>query len=345
MYDGILEAVPVPAILIGRDERIEFANRGARDLFGGPIAGRHHITALRQPALLDAIESAFRTNEPKTARYLSTEASRDMTWLATVTPVLPETGLLVVFEDTTAMEEAEQMRRDFVANVSHELKTPLTAISGFIETLGGAARNDPAAQARFLKIMEAETTRMNRLVRDLMSLNRVESEERVRPSDRIDLAGHTLSVVRNLSKLADEANVLLDCKGLDEPVEVPGDADQLMQVVSNLTENAIKYSGADSTVTLDLSVVESHPMILGRAAVLCVSDTGVGFDPVHIPRLTERFYRVDTHRSREKGGTGLGLAIVKHIVNRHRGRLRIESTPGAGSKFTVILPADIDQSK
>ena len=342
MYDAILDAIPIPALLIGRDERIVSANGGARDLFGGSIAGRHHITALRQPALLDAIETAFRTSERKTARYLTTEAGRDMTWLATISPVLPDTGLLVVFEDRTAMEEAGQMRRDFVANVSHELKTPLTAISGFIETLGGAAQNDPAAQARFLKIMEAEATRMNRLVRDLMSLNRVESQERVRPTGAIDLAGHVMEVVRNLSNLADTSDVLLDCKGLDEPVEIPGDADQLMQVVSNLTENAIKYSGAGSTVTLELSIEQSHPMIRGRAAVLSVTDTGPGFDPVHIPRLTERFYRVDTHRSREKGGTGLGLAIVKHIVNRHRGRLRIESAPGKGSKFMVILPMDAD---
>ncbi len=299
LFDAIVDAIPVPALLIGRDERIVAANRGARSLFGDTIAGRHHITALRQPALLDAIESAFRTSDRKTARYLTTEASRDMTWLATVSPVLPDTGLLVVFEDRTAMEEAEQMRRDFVANVSHELKTPLTAISGFIETLGGAARNDPAAQSRFLKIMEAEATRMNRLVRDLMSLNRVESQERVRPTARIDLAGHVMEVVRNLSNLADASGVLLDCKGLDAPVAIPGDSDQIMQVVSNLTENAIKYSGDGSTVTLDLSVEDSHPMIRGRAAVLSVTDTGPGFDPVHIPRLTERFYRVDTHRSRE----------------------------------------------
>ncbi|WP_319637324.1 ATP-binding protein [Kangsaoukella pontilimi] len=338
MIDELVTALPLPAVFIDRQERIAAVNEAATALLGPGAVGRHHITVLRQPLLLDAIETAFRTGERRVAAYTSTVARRDMTWSATVSPMPKAGGLLLVFEDRTEMAEASQMRRDFVANVSHELKTPLTAISGFIETLRGAARNDPAAQDRFLGIMESEATRMNRLIRDLLSLNRVESEERVRPKGKADLAGIVGAVMRNLGNLSDGEGVTLTAEGVEAPLLVPGDPDQLTQVVANLTENAIKYSGRGSTVTLRLTSEDANPMVLGPAAILSVSDTGEGFDPTHIPRLTERFYRVDTHRSRAQGGTGLGLAIVKHIVNRHRGRLRIESAPGQGSRFSVILP-------
>ncbi len=342
MEQALLDAFPLPALLIGRDERVTAANAPALSMFGAGAVGRHHITVLRQPALLDAIEAAFRTSERRTARVLTTEARRDMTWQATISPVLPDVGLLLVLEDQTDMEEAGQMRRDFVANVSHELKTPLTAMLGFIETLLGAARHDPEAQARFLRIMEAEASRMNRLVSDLISLNRVESQERIRPEEQIDLAGVARSVVKSLANLAEHSDVTVTCEGMDTPVHVPGDPDQLQQVVTNLVENAIKYSGAGSHVALRLTREDRNPMVLRAAAVLTIEDSGEGFDPVHIPRLTERFYRIDSHRSREKGGTGLGLAIVKHIINRHRGRLRIESEIGKGSKFSVILPVSVE---
>lgn len=338
MANSIVNALPLPAILIGGDERITAANRRAEALFGPGIVGRHHITVLRQPVLLDAIETAIRKNTIATARVLTTEARRDMTWHATVSPVGSGQGVLLVLEDRTEMEEAGQMRQDFVANVSHELKTPLTALLGFIETLRGAARYDPAAQEKFLGIMATEATRMNRLVNDLMSLNRVESEERVRPNKPVEISQLATRVVASLQNLAEQTEVELVAAGLEASVEVLGDPDQLLQVITNLIENAIKYSGSGSRVVVSLTTEESSPMVRGAAAVLVVEDNGDGFDPIHIPRLTERFYRVDSHRSREKGGTGLGLAIVKHIVNRHRGRLRIESEPEKGSKFSVILP-------
>ena len=179
---------------------------------------------------------------------------------------------------------------------------------------------------------------MNRLVSDLLSLNRVESEERIRPVGEIDIAGLAASVLRGLGNLATQSGVDLTSEGLEDAVMVPGDADQIQQVITNLTENAIKYSGTGSRVRVRLVTEERNPAIRGPAAVLSVEDDGDGFDAVHIPRLTERFYRIDSHRSREKGGTGLGLAIVKHIINRHRGRLRIEAAKGKGSKFSVILP-------
>jgi two-component system, OmpR family, phosphate regulon sensor histidine kinase PhoR len=345
MESSFLDAVPIPAILVGPDERIVGLNPPAQRLFGVTLTGRTYITGLRQPALLDAIESVLRIGRVSETTYVSTEASREVTWRASAAPVrLPAgQGALVSFLDITPMREADQMRRDFVANVSHELRTPLTALLGFIETLRGAAREDPVARDRFLAIMEGEAERMNRLVKDLLSLSRVEEAERVRPTDPVDIAGLVSSVVLMMNPMAVAQDVELTVDSIPGPLEVPGDADQLMQVLSNLIENAIKYGGRGSQVIVSLSTLEEDPVLRAPAATIRVRDTGEGMDPVHIPRLTERFYRVDSHRSREMGGTGLGLAIVKHIVNRHRGRMRIESAPGQGSTFSVILPMSAAQ--
>ena len=337
MLQDLIEALPIPSILVERTGRIGLANAGARALFGESMRGRHYITVLRQPTLLDAVEQAIANKTTIRAQYLTTEARRDITLEATCAS-LPDGGVLISFEDRTAMEEAFQMRRDFVANVSHELRTPLTALMGFIETLGGAARDDAVARARFLGIMEKEAGRMNRLVGDLLSLSRVEAEERLRPTAPVDFAALVRSVLHTLSSLAEQEGIRLTSDLPDMVPTIPGDADQLSQVVTNLVENAIKYSPEGREVHVAVSLENSHPAIRQDALVLTVSDSGEGIDPVHIPRLTERFYRIDTHRSREMGGTGLGLAIVKHIVNRHRGRLRIHSELGKGSTFAVILP-------
>ena len=341
----LLEAFPRPAILIGPDGRVRLANDWSKNLFGQELVGRHYITALRQPALLDAVDKASREGVPSETRYLTTEAQKDITMLAHCTPVGTAKGILIVFEDHSALEEAGQIRRDFVANVSHELRTPLTALMGFVETLQGAARDDPETRNRFLEIMHKEASRMNRLVGDLLSLSRVESNVRVRPTNEIDLAALVRRVVASLGPLLQENDVAVIEQGLGNEFVIPGDQDQLSQVVTNLMENAIKYSGAGAKVTISLARDPYHPMIRGEAAILSVADTGEGIDQVHIPRLTERFYRVDSHRSRQMGGTGLGLAIVKHIVNRHRGRLRIESAPGEGSRFSVILPASLPPAR
>ena len=338
----IMDGVPVPLVLIGPDERVVHANAPAAALFGRSLPGRHYVTALRAPAVLSCIEPVLLGQRDRAeARLLTSEGAREATWRVTASPV-PLAGLrgvLVCFEDTTAVQEAGQIRRDFVANVSHELRTPLTALLGFIETLRGAAKDDAAARDRFLAIMEREAGRMNRLVRDLLSLSRVEAEERMRPTDPVDLAALLRSVVTSLRPLADEAGVSVALEVGETERVIPGDADQLAQVFTNLVENAVKYSGRGSRVSVSLSAPATDPVLRGEAVTATVADDGDGIDEVHIPRLTERFYRVDSHRSREKGGTGLGLAIVKHIVNRHRGRLRIESRRGAGSAFSVILPA------
>lgn len=338
----VISALPQPALAIAADEMIIALNRAAQDLLGMPAQGRHFITVLRQPSVVEAVERCLGGTGPTTAAYLTRESGNDVTYTVTVSPV-GQTGIaLLTFQDITAVTAASQMRRDFVANVSHELRTPLTALMGFIETLRGPARDDASARERFLEIMQNETERMNRLVGDLLSLSRVEADERVRPTVRIDLRTVVTSTLRNLAPLAAEANVTLRPLLPDAPVMLPADADQLMQVFTNLVENAIKYGGNGKSVTIEMSVAPHMDTLRGPGVKIAVRDEGPGIDAQHIPRLTERFYRADSHRSRALGGTGLGLAIVKHILNRHRGRLRIASTLGQGSEFSVVLPMEAE---
>jgi len=229
-----------------------------------------------------------------------------------------------------------------VANVSHELRTPLTSMMGFIETLRGPAKDDVAARERFLAIMDGEAGRMHRLIEDLLSLSRVEDKERIRPRTTVVLNSLIGDVLAAMAPMAAAAGVSFVQDLPDVPVAVLGDAEQLGQVLRNLLENAIKYgvkAGA-GTVTLRLGLPEPQPMLRQRGVRLSVIDSGEGIAPHHIPRLSERFYRVDSHRSREVGGTGLGLAIVKHIITRHRGQLRITSVQGEGAEFMVFLPVD-----
>jgi two-component system phosphate regulon sensor histidine kinase PhoR len=341
LMDGLVAAVPIPLVLVGADGRVGSVNAAATALLGPGIEGRNHMTVLRAPALIDCVETTSKTGAATVARHVALDRQgNDTVWRVRAEPLSTDAGrmVLVSFEDRTEFEAASQMRRDFVANVSHELKTPLTALMGFIETLRGAARDDAAARERFLAIMEREASRMNRLVSDLLSLNRVESEERVRPTARVDLRATLNAVFSTLRPMAEDRGVRLEITGWTGEAVVQGDADQLTQVFANLTENALKYAASGKLVTVNL-VREDRELAFGGPGIRVeVIDRGDGFDPVHIPRLTERFYRIDGHRSREEGGTGLGLAIVKHIVNRHRGRLKIESAPGQGSRFTVILP-------
>ncbi|MES2664778.1 MAG: ATP-binding protein [Pseudomonadota bacterium] len=344
IIQSLLDGVPLPACVIGRDERIVAANAPAEPIIGAGMVGRHHGLGLRQPALLEAIAATLADSTPRHVRLVLPQASQEENFAVTLAPVLPEGtpgdgsfggGVLLTFQDVTEQARAVQMRRDFVANVSHELRTPLTALMGFIETLKGAARDDPAARSRFLGIMEREAGRMNRLVRDLLHLSRVEAEERVRPRDRVDLQALIQMAITPLRDVAVATQVEIAVIGTLGGVMVPGDADQLTQVFTNLVENAVKYGGAGKRVEVRLS---REATLRGPALRVDVVDQGEGIDAIHLPRLTERFYRVDTHRSREQGGTGLGLAIVKHIVSRHRGWLKIDSTLGRGSVFSVILP-------
>lgn len=333
-WGELIAGIPMPVVVIGADDRVAEANLPAQVLFGA-IAGRHHILSFRQPEVLEAIAAA-RAGHTGRARLVLPGETQDRVHQVTVTPVGDR--VVLAFEDLSALAQMDQMRRDFVANVSHELRTPLTAMMGFIETLQGPAKNDPNARERFLGIMAREAERMNRLVRDLLQLSRVEAEERVRPSEEVDLAALTRAAAAMLKGTAEEGRVTLRLEGTDSPVPLRADADQMTQVLSNLIENAVKYGSPPGSEVLVRLGRETGPR--GPLIRLSVTDQGEGIDTQHIPRLTERFYRVDGHRSREKGGTGLGLAIVKHIVSRHRGRLVIESEKGRGSRFSVLLPLD-----
>ena len=340
---SLLATLPFPVLLISRNLRVFAANPPAEVALGGGLAGRALVTVLRNPALNEAVEAVAAGGMRQQVRLRMGTPGREAQVLATVAPLDvtldAEPGLVVVsFEDVTALEDAEAMRRDFVANVSHELRTPLTALMGFVETLRGAAKDDPVARERFLAIMEREAGRMNRLVGDLLSLSRVEAEERRRPTTPVDLGAVLKGAMQALAPLAEAREVALIREGATTGLKIPADPDQLTQVFTNLIENAIKYGGSGGEVRVSVTPLDHEPVLRGPALKVVVADRGEGIDAIHLPRLTERFYRIDSHRSREQGGTGLGLAIVKHIVSRHRGRLKVESEKGEGSRFIVLLP-------
>ena len=330
---ALLDALPVGVLVVARDRTLKRVNRGAGKVFRLPATGPHPAAVLRAPPLLQAIAAGFRTGEPATVDFSLPRAGAEH--LRAHLRPLGGGDIAVAIEDRTEAHRASRLHRDFVADASHELKTPLAALSGLVETLLGAARDDPAATAQFLDMLAAQTGRMTRLVEDLLSLNRIEQNERVHPREPQDLAAIVAEAVEALQPSADAARVTLRLEPPEGTLTVPGDRGELGQLVRNLLENAISYGGEGPEVTVLLSGPKpEHP----GTARLAVRDTGPGIAPEHIPRLTERFYRVSASRSREKGGTGLGLAIVKHIVARHRGRLEIESRPGEGSCFTVWLP-------
>ncbi|MEH6653240.1 ATP-binding protein [Loktanella salsilacus] len=331
-----VSALPFPVMLIDENQIVAGLSPALAAVLGEHIKGRHFISALRQPVTLEAIETAMRTGQAVQTRWLGRDGARDTTWAV---HVIPDAGRIVLtFEDRTAAEEVSQFRRDFVANVSHELRTPLTALQGFIETLRGAARNDAAARERFLGIMERESARMTQLVDDLLSLSRVEEGERQRPIQAIAIGALVAATLADLEPVIAAAQVKVTLTDDTAGASVLGDTNQLRQVFGNLIENAVKYGGTGGTLTVTLDAPAQHNALHAKGIAVHVQDRGPGIAQHHIPRLTERFYRVDTHRSRALGGTGLGLAIVKHIINRHRGRLLIKSALGQGTTFTVILP-------
>jgi two-component system phosphate regulon sensor histidine kinase PhoR len=243
--------------------------------------------------------------------------------------------MLLVLPDLTPLRRVEEMRVDFVANASHELRTPLAALSGFIDTLLGPARDDVAARERFLGIMKTQATRMARLIDDLLSLSRVELIEHLHPDKPVDLVAVVRQVTDGLQTLARDRGVEIVLELPPEPMIVLGDRDELTRVFENLVENALKYGASGKRVSISLATAKGPA---GMEAQVAVRDYGPGIAAEHLPRLTERFYRVDVSQSRAEGGTGLGLALVKHILNRHRGRIVIESEPGRGATFTARLP-------
>ena len=240
--DAVIDVLPIPVLIVGSDDRVLMANAPLVDIFGPELIGKHYITVMRQPAIIDAVGKVRGSANPAMARFVSRDGDKDVTYRVSLAKAGED--IVLTFEDQTAAEDAGKMRREFVANVSHELRTPLTALLGFIETLSGAARDDPDARDRFLAIMAHEANRMTRLVDDLLSLSRVEEDERVRPREHVDLAVLLSSVIKGLEPQAKTAGVVvkLDIQGGNEMV--PGDPGQLVQVITNLVENGIKYGAA-----------------------------------------------------------------------------------------------------
>jgi len=336
----VMQYLDDPLLLLDPTGRIVFANRAAEPLVGADAERKHISAVLRTPDLLEAVERILAGADAETVPF-SILVPLQRHFRATIVRTRGgEAGgrILIQIHDLTAVRRAEELRADFVANASHELRTPLAAVSGFIDTLRGHARNDAEARDRFLEIMNVEAARMRRLIDDLLSLTRIELNEHNPPAGVIDVVAIVKGAARALSLLAQADEIVIEIAP-EEPLLVVGDRDELTQVFQNLIHNAIKYGREKSTVRVSFGRVESGSRREGGQVFVAIEDEGEGIPREDIPRLTERFYRVDVKRSRERGGTGLGLAIVKHILNRHQGRMHIESTPGRGSTFTVFLRA------
>jgi two-component system phosphate regulon sensor histidine kinase PhoR len=329
-------------VLLDRAGRVLHLNAAAAQL--APALRKNELAqfALRSPEIITALREAIATTESRRATYLDhVPVDRWMELIITPVPVPTLFGgsekcMLMTFHDQTPLRRVEEMRADFVANASHELRTPLAALSGFIDTLQGPARDDAKARERFLGIMHAQATRMARLIDDLLSLSRVELSAHVRPDTLVDIVPIIRQVADGLELLARERHVTIDIDLPDTPVVIAGDREELLRLFENLIENALKYGASGGKVIVSLVSAMSGE---GQPEVrVMVRDFGPGIAPEHLPRLTERFYRVDVGDSRAQGGTGLGLSLVKHILNRHRGRLLIESVSKQGATFTAAFP-------
>jgi two-component system phosphate regulon sensor histidine kinase PhoR len=346
LADPALEAtiagLPDPVIVLDRDERVVAFNSPARAIAPTLVHNAPILLAFRTPDLLDAIRLAAASRQSQRVEFVERPADR---WSEVfVNPISLGGGsagprrelVLLTFRDLTALRRVEVMRADFVANASHELRTPLASLSGFIETLQGSARDDVQARQRFLGIMKAQANRMARLIDDLLSLSRIELKAHLQPATPVDLVGIVRQVADSLQTLARDRGVEIKIEKPEKPLVVRGDRDELIRVFENLVENALKYGAPGKRVDISLG---GMPGSRGEEeAMVSVRDYGPGIADEHIPRLTERFYRVDVADSRAQGGTGLGLALVKHIVARHRGRLVIASVLGKGATFTIRLP-------
>ncbi|HEY0848564.1 MAG TPA: ATP-binding protein [Bradyrhizobium sp.] len=344
---AIVAGMPDPAVLLDRAGRVIHLNAAAAQL--APALRKNELAqfALRSPEIITALREAIATTQPRRATYLDqVPVDRWMELVVTPVPVPTRFGgadkcMLMTFHDLTPLRRVEEMRADFVANASHELRTPLAALSGFIDTLQGPAKEDPKARERFLSIMQAQAKRMARLIDDLLSLSRVELSAHVRPDTLVDLVPIIRQVVDGLEPLARERQVEIEVDLPEPPVTIAGDREELLRLFENLIENALKYGASGGKVIVSLTTVAPAKAAPGDGTPeyrVMVRDFGPGIAPEHLPRLTERFYRVDVGDSRSQGGTGLGLSLVKHILARHRGRLLIESVPQNGAAFTACFP-------
>src|SRR5271165_2643794 len=332
----IVASMPEAALIVGADGRVAAANRPALNVLSVLKLGDPLVLALRAPDVIDAYRRVMASGESETVQWVE-RVPVERLFEVCVAPLSTRgevEAVLVTLRDLTEIRRVERLRVDFIANASHELRTPLASLLGFIETLQGSARDDAKARDRFLAIMRDQGRRMARLIEDLLSLSRIEQKQHVRPETVVDLAQTVRSVVDALSAMAEELGAEIRFSA-PEPILVKGDRDELLRVAENLIENAIKYGVRPDA---DAGLVEVAVATTEKEATLTVRDYGHGIAPEHLPRLTERFYRVDPTQSRARNGTGLGLAIVKHILTRHRGKLSIASRLNQGSTFVASVP-------
>lgn len=345
-YRALLQSLPDPVLIIGGDGQILFDNDAARDLFGQALTGRS-VAVLRQPDLLEAIEMVLE-GSPIDSMDFSLPGKVALHMNARLSLIVEaedgaadERQVILVLRDTTEIRQSERMRGDFVANVSHELRSPLASISGFVETLRGPARQDEEARDRFLAIMAEQSERMTNLIEDLLSLSRIELKEHQPPTTQVDLRDVVATVVEGLTLRAEEKDIDLR-PTFGAATTIRGDRQELLQLVQNLVDNAIKYARPGSQVTITLGPEEldlrDEPDQGPANIVFSVNNRGDTIPREELPRLTERFYRVDAARSRALGGTGLGLAIVKHVANRHRAELGFTSSDSDGTTATCRFP-------
>ncbi len=329
----LTEALPDPCLLLDKRGAVVVFNSKAAGLIAGLRKNSQLSFYLRWPALNEAIACAM---NGEVSRVDIEERVPIERWYSFFLNPIGNGHVCVTIHDRTEQQRAERMRVDFVANASHELRTPLASLLGFVETLQGAARNDEKSREHFLNIMQLQAKRMSRLIDDLLSLSRIEMHLHIQPETQLELASLLQSTLDSLRPLAAERGVTLVLHPSQERFTIRGDRDELFRAFENLIENAIKYGESGKKVEIEIRPSRNNSS--GNMIGISIRDFGPGIAEDHIPRLTERFYRVDEAASREKGGTGLGLAIVKHILNRHRGMLEIESKLGEGSVFTAFLP-------
>lgn len=339
---SMAEALGDPCLLIDRRGIITYRNAAAARHYPNVQTGKALTLAWRHPELVAAIDGAMRSGGLRSFELHETIPNE--TWDKVVVAPLRRSDvaweadeaqqLLVTFQSQTELKRIDALRSDFIANASHELRTPLASLLGFIDTLLGPAAKDAVAREKFLGIMRGQAERMSRLIDDLLSLSRIEMYQHVRPTGTVELAGVLREVREGLQTQAQAAGVEVVLRVPTAPVHVTGDRGQLYEVFENLIENAIKYGAGGERVEVELTAIDRS----GYGHQVSVIDHGPGVEPEHVPRMTERFYRIDAETSRKKKGTGLGLAIVKHIVQRHRGQMSIRSKPGEGLRVDVLLP-------
>ena len=346
LFVNIIENLADPFLLIDENKKIKIANKSAENVFGEEILNTDISEYLDDAEVIAAIDKVISTGTSDTIEFI-TPAPRSRSLLLRIHALdvhhehegeeVENKTILLTLYDITSIREAERMRVDFVANVSHELRTPLASILGFVETLQGPAKNDAIAAERFLKIMQDEASRMTRLIEDLLSLSHIERDAHIPPEEKVSLSNIIGSVTETLNLRCTKKNMNFNIVSDDDYEEIIGDRDQLTQVFQNLIDNAIKYG--DENTDIDIILNKTDPGLSDIDFLqIDITNQGSGIAPEHIERLTERFYRVDTARSRSLGGTGLGLAIVKHIIQRHHGELSFKSEVGKSTTATILLP-------